>query len=692
MKEYAPSSVRNVALAGHSGAGKTTLAEAICFQLKLTDRMGRTEDGNTVCDYDAEEIRRGISINSSLIPFEYKQHKINMLDLPGYRDFVGEIRNCMRASDFVIIAIDATSGVEVGTELAWEYAEEFKLPRIFVINKINKERASFQKPLDQIRETFNCNPIVVSFPAGEGTSFGGCIDVLKMKMSAAGGRGDFVDIPGDEKGRADELLAALTESAAEGEDALTEKFLEGQSLTEEEVLRGLKGVMASGRACPVFTVNASDGTGIASILDYMIQCCPSPLEHCIFTAKSAKDNSEIPLTYNEKEPPVAFVFKTISDAFAGHLTFFKVLQGEVANDTALANPARNATERINHLMTLRGKKQEPVPKVLAGDIGVVAKLDNTQTNDTLCDQKNQVTIEPTRMPAHTIQMAVTAKSKEDEEKIGMAIHRLVEQDPTLQLQRDPVIRQTILRGMGDVHLDVAVARLKTQSKVEVELMIPRVPYRETITKKVEGQGKHKKQSGGRGQYGDCWIRLEPQPEGSGFVFDWGIVGGVIPTKFQPSVEKGLVQAMERGIIAGYTAVDIKATCYDGSYHTVDSSDMAFQVAASKAFKIVSKLGNPVIMEPIYKVRVVVPEQYMGDVMGDLNSRRGRILGMNSEGRKQVIEAHVPLSEMFEYSKQLRSITQGRGTFEMVYDHYERTPGEEQAKIVAASKPEEEEEE
>lgn len=686
MKEYAPGTIRNIALAGHSGAGKTSLSEAILYQLKLVDRQGRVDDGNTTADYDAEEIRRKISINASLLPVEYRGHKINILDLPGYRDFAGEIRNSMRAADACLIVIDATSGVDVGAELAWEYAEEFGVPKIFVINKINKERASYETAFNNLRDAFGASLVPVSVPAGEGTSFKGIIDLLKMKMSVANA---MVDIPADEKARADEMRAAMMESAAEGEDELTMKFLEGEQLTDAELIQGLKGVMAGGRACPVLCINALDGSGVTPLLEFVADCCPAPGASKAFVAK--KGDQEIAVSYKETDPAIAFVFKTISDPFAGHLTFFKVLQGTVSNDTVLANASRGSEEKISHLMTVRGKKQDAVNKVPAGDIGVLAKLQNTHTNDTLSDVKNQVTIDPTSMPAHTIQMAVTAKSKEDEEKIGMAMHRLVEQDPTLKVVRDPVIRQTILHGMGDIHLDVAVSRLKSQSKVEAELAIPRVPYRETITRKVEGQGKHKKQSGGRGQFGDCWIRLEPQPEGAGFVFDWAIVGGVIPTKFQPSVEKGIVQAMERGIIAGYTAVDIKATCYDGSYHTVDSSDMAFQVAASKGFKNVAKLANPVIMEPIYKIKVIVPEQYMGDVMGDLNSKRGRILGMHAEGRKQVIEALVPLSEMFEYSKELRSISQGRGTFEMVYDHYERTPAEEQAKIVAAAKPEAEEE-
>jgi elongation factor G len=691
VKEYPTKQIRNVALGGHSGAGKTSLMEAIQYNLKLTDRLGRVDDGNSVSDYDPEEIRRKVSINMSLIPVEYHSCKINFFDMPGYRDFVGEIRNTLRVADAAAVVVDCAGNVEVGTELAWEFAEEFQVPRFFVINKPDKERASVDGILNHLKQAFDCTPVMINYAVGEATSFAGCVNLLKMKMSSGdGGKCVVSEIPAAEKDTAETLRASLIEIAAEGEDALTEKFLDGQSLSEEEVLRGLRQVMLAGRACPVLVVSAATGAGCLDLLDFIEQCCPAPGERGPVKAKSGDE--EVELAFAENAPTVAFVFKTVSDPFAGHLTFFKVCQGKVSNDTVLMNSTRGSEEKVNHLMTVRGKKSEPVNCFFPGDIGVLAKLNVTQTNDTLCDLKKTVIMEPTAMPAHTIQMAVQAKSKEDEEKIGMAMHRMIEQDPTLEIRRDPAIRQTILSGMGDTHLDVAIARMRVQSKVEVELVVPRVPYRETITKKCEGQGKHKKQSGGRGQYGDCWIRLEPQPEGAGFEFVWEIVGGVIPTKYQPSVEKGLVQALDRGIIAGYPCVDIKAACFDGSYHTVDSSDMAFQVAASKAFKIVSKLGNPIILEPIYRLKVIVPEQYMGDVMGDLNSKRGRILGMNAAGRKQVIEALVPLAEMFEYSKQLRSISQGRGTFEMVYDHYERVPGEEQARIVAAAQPEAEEEE
>lgn len=693
MKEYAPKQIRNVALAGNSGSGKTTLTEAILFNLKLTDRLGRVEDGNTVADYDPEEHKRGVSINASLIPVEYRGHKINILDLPGYRDFIGESRNSLRVADAVIIFVDASGGVEVGTELAWEFAEEFGLPRVLVVGRMNRERANFDTALESVKREFDCRTAIVSFPAGTGTDFKGAVNLLKQKMCTGNsGKSEYVDVPADQKDRMEELRAELIEAAAEGDDELTMKFLDGGALTEEEVLTGLKEDILAGRVCPVLAAAPQTGAGVNDILDFIIDCLPSPAERGAFMAKTADGTGDLELSYEEDGPTAAYVFKTVSDPYAGRLTFFKVLRGQVTNDTVLLNVGRGSEEKVSHLMTVRGKKNESINRALAGDIAVLAKLSSTHTGDTLCDLKAPLKIEPTSMPPRTIQMAVHAKSKEDEEKIGMAMHRLIEQDPTLHLYRDPLIRQTILCGLGDTHLDVAVSRLKAQSKVDVELTIPKVPYRETITRKAEGQGKHKKQSGGRGQFGECWLRLEPLPEGSGFQFEWEVVGGVIPTKFQPSVEKGLVQALERGIISGCQVVDIKVACYDGKDHAVDSSDMAFQIAASKGFKTIAKTANPILLEPIYKVKVTVPEQYMGDVMGDMNSRRGRILGMNAVGKKQVIEALVPLSEMFEYSRQLRSMTQGRGTFELAFDRYERTPAEVQAKVVAAMKPEAEEEE
>jgi elongation factor G len=690
MQEYATTQIRNVVLAGHSHSGKTSLLEAILFNLKVIGKPGTVEEGNTTSDYDSEEIRRRTSLNTSLVPVEFRDHKINFLDVPGTRDFIGDIRNTVRVADAMIIFVDATSGVETGTTLAWELAEEFNLPRMFVINKINHEKAQLDSIVEDLRGNFDCNVVMMNYPYGVGTDFKGCVNLLRMKLATgAGGKVDYIDIPPDAADKARELQAALIEAAAEGDDELTLKFLDGQQLTHVEVLRGLKEDLLDHRICPVGVASATEGTGCMSLLDFIIECFPAPGEEGPFRGRDAKTGKELELKYDSAAPTAAFVFKTISDPFAGHLSFFKVLNGTVANDICLLNTSRGTEEKINHLQVARGKKLEPVTRLDSGDIGVLAKLNSTHTNDTLCDPKAPITLESTSVPPHVVHMAVRATRKEDEDKISLAMHRLMEQDPTLHLHRDTETHETILSGMGDTHLDVAVSRLKAQNKVEVELADPKVPYRETISRAAKGQGRHKKQSGGRGQFGDCWVRLEPLPEGSGFEFGWEVVGGVVPTKYQPSVEKGISQAMERGVITGHRMVDVRAVCYDGSYHSVDSSDMAFQIAASKAFKNVAREAAPVVLEPVQKVKITVPEAYVGDVMGDLNSRRGKILGIDSQGRNQLIEAVVPQSEMAGYSRQLRSLTQGRGNFESAMDHYERVPQAIQDKLMASASTQEE---
>lgn len=687
MKDYTSEQIRNVAFAGHSGSGKTAMVASMLLNTKVVDRL---EEGVALSDYDAEEIRRGGSVNASLIPVEYRGAKINVLDLPGARDFIGEIRNCSRVADTMVIFINADSGVEVGAEIAWETAEEFEIPVIFVINKMDRERADFEKAYASIGENLGARTALCSFPVGQGLNFKGVVNMLKGKMSA-GDKGKTVlsDVPADATDELESRMMDLSETAAEGDDELMMKVLDGESLTPAEVVKGLAEVLKDRKACPVFVSAGTLGCETTGLLDAFVDLVPAPVARPAFKAMDASGD-EIEIACNPAGSTVAFVFKAVSDAFAGNLSFFKVLSGTMKNDTQLNNARSNTDERISHLMCPRGKKQEAVNLLPAGDLGALSKLAATKLYDTLCDGKKGYSVKPTPMPQRVASMAVHAKKREDEEKIAGAILRMCEQDPTLRYYRNPVTHQSILEAMGDTHMDVVMSRLRTHQKVEAELSIPRVEYRETITKKAEGQGKHKKQSGGRGQFGDCWIRLEPLPEGSGFQFEWAIVGGVIPRNYESSVEKGVRSAMERGILAGNVAVDMKATCYDGKTHAVDSSDAAFQIAASKGFKIVSKMAGPIILEPISKVRVVVPEAYMGDVMGDLNTRRGRILGMEAEGKKQVITALVPTAEMFDFNKQLRSITQGRGVYEIGYNHYERVPTEVQEKIAAAYQHEDEE--
>ncbi len=677
MKLYATDQIRNVALAGHSGAGKTSLAEAMLYLHKGTDRLGRVEDGNTVSDYDPEEAKRDCSINASLVPIETKGHKINLLDIPGNRDFIGEIRNCFRAADSVLMTVDATAPVEGGLELAWDIADEFELPRAIFINRMDKERADFDKAIAALKSEFRANFVPVQLPIGAEKSFSGVVDLLRMKaVKDTPGKSTVEDVPADMADAAEEARAAVIEAAAEGDDALMEKFFADEQLTDEEIATGLQLAIAAGGVVPVLCGSAVKSTGVQALADFIGAALPSPTQGPGLTLEDGEKQQVSP-----DGAVSAFVFRSVSDDFAGRLNFFKVMTGELKSDSQVLNRTTDKSERITHVLTICGKKNSNIEKLAAGDIGALSKLAATSTNDTLADASAKVKYAATSMPMPTCIMAISAKSKADEEKVGMGLHRLTEQDPTLNVRRESETSQTLLSGMGDTHLDVAVSRLKTQAKVDVELSIPRVAYRETITKKAQGQGKYKKQSGGRGQYGDCHVRFEPAPRGEGFTFEWEVVGGVIPTKFTPAVEKGLVEALEKGLLSGCQMVDVKTACYDGTYHNVDSSEMAFKVAASLAFKNVCPNAGPIILEPILDVTIMAPETYMGDIMGDMNSRRGRIMGSEPQGSRIEIKAQVPQAEMFTYSRELRSMTQGRGSFEMVFTRYEQCPSDVQQKII-----------
>lgn len=684
MKIYNTSQIRNIALAGHTASGKTSLTEALLWSLKQSERLGKTEDGNTLSDYDAEEVRRHISIQASVIPVEHDGVKVNLIDLPGFRDFIGEIKGGLRATDAMLLVYDATSGFDTGAEFAWTQSEEMALPRAVFINKLDKEHASFEKSVDKIQDAIGARLVALTLPLGEALEFKGVIDLIRMKkVNEEGGKVTYEEIPADMQDEAQLSRAALIEAAAEGDDELMMKFLDEQPLTPEEVLNGLRGAIAERRAIPVLCGSVAAGKGLRPLLDFMVQFMPNPTVKTGYEYTEPGKDEVKTLKVTPEGPVVAYVFKTVQDPFIGRLSFFKVLRGTARSESTLQNIGRNKTERVAHLLVARGKKTENIESLAAGDIGAIAKLENTGTGDTLADVgAPPILIAPLALPKPNVFMAVRAKSRGDEDKMGIGFHRLMEQDPTLNMYRDDSIRQTILSGMGETHLQVAAGRMRDISKVDVELEIPHVPYRETITRKGEGQGKHKKQSGGHGQYGDCHVRFEPLPEGSGFEFVWEIVGGVIPTNFKSAIEKGLVETMARGILAGAPTVDIRAACYYGSYHDVDSSDMAFKLAAALAFKNVIPKCGPILLEPINKVKITIPEEYMGDVMGDINSRRGRILGMNPSGRKQVIEALVPLSELYTYSRQLNSLTQGRGIYEMEYDHFERVPSEVQEKVIA----------
>jgi elongation factor G len=677
LQLYSTDQLRNVALAGHSGCGKTSLSEALLYLHKGVERLGRVEDGHTTADYDPEETARHFSINAALIPVETKTHKINILDLPGRRDFVGETRNCMRAADATLIVVDANAPIEGGAEIAWAEAEEFRTPRVVFVNKLDKERADFAQAVEALKEEFQANFIPVALPIGAEENLSGVVDLLRMKaVKDAPGKPVIEDIPADMAEAAEKAHAALVEAAAEGDDALMEKFFNDEALTPEEVAKGLRNVVAEGRAVPVLCGAATSPIGVQVLADFIVSTLPAPDEGpglALADGEMCKIQPEGPMS--------AFIFKSVSDDFAGRLNFLKVVTGEMKSDSQPFNPGKDKNERITHVLSVCGKKNANIDKLSAGDIGALSKLDVTTTNDTLCDPAKPVQYAPTTMPKPMCERAISAKSKAEEEKVGLGLHRLIEQDPTLTVRRDSEMSQTLISGMGDTHLEVAVARLKSQSKVEVELNVPRVAYRETLTKKAQGQGKYKKQSGGRGQYGDCHVCLEPAERGEGFTFEWKVVGGVIPTKYAPAVEKGLVEALARGVLADNPVIDVKASCYDGTHHNVDSSEMAFKVAASMAFKKVAPNAKPIILEPIVTVTIDTPETYMGDVMGDLNSKRGRILGMDHKGKRQIVRAHVPQAEIYTYSRELRSMTQGRGVFEVEFSHYEQTPPDVQQKII-----------
>lgn len=678
MKVYPTEQIRNVALAGHSGAGKTTLAEAILHRYQMIERKGSVESGTTQSDFDPMEKDRKISINATLLPVELDDLKVNFLDCPGFRDFVGEIKNAIRIAEMCLIVVDAETGVEVGTEFAYRFAKEYDIPIAIAINKMDKERANFEQAIQTVHEAFDADTIPVTLPIGEGDNFQGVIDLLDMKAVYYDDAGRHVgDIPEEHRERAKEARRALVEAAAEGDDELTEHYLETETLTEEELRLGLREDLQSGRFVPVVCCSGEKGMGLHGLMHFIREECPSPDQRMGFRAyRDPKDaKSEVYLhKLNPKKPFSAYVFKTLNDDYTGRISLLKVITGSVTGDCQFVNTRTDGQLRAGHVFVLRGKQNVQVDRINTGDIGVFGKLDDVMTGDTLTDPKSDpVRYEPTHIPAATVHMALETNGNADEDKLSVALHRLVEQDPTVHIERDAMLHQTILHGMGDTHLDVTIERLKAQSKQQCELIEPKIQYRETITRPAQGQGKFKKQSGGRGQYGDCHVKFEPLPRGSGFEFEWKIVGGVIPSNFMGAVEKGIKEAMHKGVVAGYPMMDFKATCYDGSYHAVDSSDMAFQVAASMAYKNIIPKAGPVILEPIMKVTVEVPNDYMGDVMGYVSQHRGRISGNEQIGRRVLITADVPQGEMIHFSRDLRSMTQGRAIFDSVFDHYEPCP-------------------
>ncbi|HON42601.1 MAG TPA: elongation factor G [Bacillota bacterium] len=696
MKKYRVDQLRNVAVISHGGAGKTTLAEAMLFLGGAVDRFGKVDDGTSTMDYDPDEVKRKISINASVAPVEWNGHKINLIDTPGYSDFVGEVVGALRIADAAMVLVDAVSGVEVGTELTWRHADDRKLPRIIVINRMDRENANFGKALDSIREIFGTNAVAAQLPIGEGDKFRGVADIIHMKAfiwsDASGKNVAESPIPDELADAAGELREKLIEYAAESDEELLNKYLEGEELTQEEFERGLAAGVADGSVVPVFCASGLRMVGVKPLMDSIVALLPSPVAQGAIMGRLPGSEDSVERRPDEAEPFSALVFKTMADPYVGKITMFRIYSGVVKSDSQVYNVSKDRIERFGQVFLIKGKQQIAVAEVGAGDIAGVAKLSETTTGDTFSDKDKPVVLDPIKFPSPVLSMAARAKSKGDEDKIGQGLARLQEEDPTLRYTKEAETGELLLAGMGEVHLDIIAERLKRKFGAEMTLDTPKVPYRETIKGTVKVEGRHKKQTGGRGQFGHVWIEMSPLPTGSGFEFEDKVFGGAVPRQFIPAVEKGLREGLpEGGALAGFPLVDLKCSLYDGSSHPVDSSEMAFKIAAQLALKKGCQDANPIILEPIVRAEVTVPEEYMGDVMGDFNKKRGRILGMEPEGRYQVVRALVPMAEMFKYSIDLRSMTAGRGTFTTEFDHYEEVPFSVAEKVIEQAKKDKEKE-
>ena len=668
MKEYSSKNIRNVALVSHSGSGKTVLTEAFLHFTGATTRMGKIEEGNTISDFDEEEVRRTISLYSTVIPVEYKDTKINLLDTPGYTDFVGEMISALSVADSAMIVVDSVSGFEVGTELAWNYCNKFELPRFVIINKMDRENADYKKAFDSVQTNSETRLLPIQLPIGEKQEFKGVIDLLSMKAFKAGAK-TSEEIPAELKAEAEEARTALVEAAAEGDDSLLEKYLEGGELTGDEIARGLAAVVQSGSFIPVLVSAGSAEIGIAPLLDAIVQIMPSPLQAKPVTAQG-KAGEEI-LKADDSGPTALYVWKTTADPFVGKQTYFRIFSGSLSSDTRLWNPDKEIEERFGGLYIPRGKEAISVSAIHSGDIGIVPKLSETATGNTLCDKAHPLTLPKPEYPNSLYQVAINPKTQADSTKISPTLTRLCEEDMTLSWHQEPSTHQTILQGMGDQHIDVVIRRAENKLQVSLTTELPRVPYRETITKKAQAMHRHKKQSGGSGQFGEVWLRVEPI-EGD-FEFVNAVFGGAIGNNYMPAIEKGIRNVMKEGILAGFPVSGIKVEVFDGKEHPVDSKPIAFETAGREAFKLAVKDAGPVLLEPIMNVKVIVPEENMGDILGDMNSRRARVQGMDTDKGHSTVSAKVPKAEMLRYTTDLRSLTGGRGVFDMELDHYEVVP-------------------
>jgi elongation factor G len=682
--------IRNVGIVGHGGVGKTSLVEAMLFAAGAVTRLGRVDDGSTTTDFDPDEIKRKISINTSVAYCDWKGHRINFVDTPGYGDFIADARAGLRVVEAAVVVVDAVAGVQVQTEKVWKFATEYTLPCVVVVNRLDRERADFFRTVDSLGRRLKGRLVALHIPLGEESGFRGFVDLVKMKaVTFAGGKPAEGDIPGEAGDQAKEYREKLVEAAAETDDDLLAKYLEEGTLGEAEMLKALKAGIAQGKLVPVMCAAATKSIGVHALLDLIVDSLPSPAARTEVAGTDLKTKQAANRTADAKAPVTALVFKTLSDPHIGKLSLFRVMSGTLKADSTLLNPAHGARERMGHVSWLQGKTQKNVEALGPGEIGVAQKLKETQTGDTLTEEAQPFELPKITFPEAAISFAIQPKTRGDEDKISNALARIAEEDPTVHYHFDPETKQLLVSGVGSMHVEMVVERMKRKYNVDVSLLPPRIPYKETVKGRAEGQGKYKKQTGGRGQYGDTWLRVEPMPRGGGFEFVDDIFGGAVPRNFIPSVEKGVRDCMKKGILAGYPVVDMKVTLYDGSYHDVDSSDMAFQIAASMGLQKVFMDARPILLEPIMNVEVTTPADHAGDVIGDLNSRRGRIVGMEPAGETAVVRAVAPMAEMLTYESSLRSMTGGRGGYSMEFSHYEEVPAFLAEKVIKEAKTEKE---
>ena len=685
MAKFETEKLRNLGIVGQGDAGKTSLVEAILFNTGMTDRLGKVDDGSSNMDFEPEETKRKITITSKLHHCEWNSHELHIVDTPGYTNFLHDTRACMRVLGGAVLMISAVDGVKAQSQNLWNWADEFEVPRIAFINKLDRERADYLKAVDDMETSLKCRPVAVNMPIGQEADFKGVIDLIAMKARIfkfdEKGTYDEVDIPEEYLEDAERLHVALVEACAESDDELMEKYLETEELSDEELLRGLREGTLTGVFTPVFCGSATANIGIRQLLDYIVICMPSPIDKGTQYGTNPKTGDAEERRPDPKEPFSAMVFKTVSDPFTGKLNLFRVYSGTVKSDSSVFNPNKDCNERLGQILLPEGKKQKPVNEAVAGDIVAIAKLKETTTGDTLCDAGKPIIYECPVVMKPVISFALEAKSKGDEEKIFSGLSRLAEEDPALILQRDEETKEMIISGMGQVHVEVAIEKLKRKFGAEVILKEPKVPYREAIKKTVEQHYRHKKQSGGRGQFADVHIRLEPRKRGEGYEFVDKVVGGVVPRSYIPAVDKGIQEVMRKGSLGGFPVQDFRVTLYDGSHHSVDSSEMAFKIAGSMAFKKACEAANPVLLEPVMAMEITVPDECVGDVIGDMNSRRGKVLGMEPQAGSQVVKAQVPMAEVLKYAPELRSMTSDRGLFTMEFTHYEEVPSHLMAKLL-----------